>query len=121
VLLANAGYAIWQLLRAPSLGTAFAALVAAAILALGVVARNMVLTVQDRVIRLEMRLRLSQVLPPDLRGRISELSPKQLIELRFASDAELPELTRHVLASNLTKRNAIKQLVKNWEADYLRA
>jgi hypothetical protein len=78
-------------------------------------------TVQDRVIRLEMRLRLRELLPPDLRGRINELSRSQLVALRFASDVELTELVRQVLAGELSKTSDIKVKVKNWQADSLRA
>ena len=84
-------------------------------------ARAFVLTVQDRVIRLEMRLRLAQVLPADLRPRINELTVSQLCALRFASDAELPDLTRRVLTDNVGDRKSIKKMIKNWEADWLRA
>ena len=105
----------------PSGSTAWALVMAAALLALALLARTMVLTVQDRVIRLEMRLRLSEVLPPDLRSRVLELTPRQLVALRFASDAEMPELVRDVLAGNLASSKAIKGRVKNWQGDYLRA
>ena len=84
-------------------------------------ARIMALTVQDRVIRLEMRVRMQQVLPADLRPRIGEFTVGQLVSLRFASDAELPELSRKVLQDKLTDRKAIKQLVRDWEPDFLRA
>ena len=77
--------------------------------------------VQDRLIRLEMRLRLQQSLPADLRGRISDLTPRQLIALRFASDAELADLVRDVLAGKLASSKEIKMRVKNWQADFLRA
>jgi hypothetical protein len=105
---------------APSAGTAWAAVVGAALLTLGLLARTMALAVQDRVIRLEMRLRLKDVLPWDLHGRIHDLSPQQLIALRFASDDEMPALVREVLAGTLTSQKAIKQGVKNWQGDYLR-
>jgi len=84
-------------------------------------ARLMVLKVQDRVIRLEERWRCERLLPADLRPRIGEFTTGQLVALRFASDAELPGLARKVLDEKLTERKAIKQLVKNWRADYLRA
>jgi Family of unknown function (DUF6526) len=84
-------------------------------------ARLFALSVQDRVIRMEERQRCERLLPADLQGRIVEFEPGQLVALRFASDAELPGLARKVLDEKLKDRKAIKQLVKNWRADYLRA
>jgi hypothetical protein len=83
-------------------------------------ARLFALGNQDRIIRLEMHLRLARVLPPDLASQVDRFSVGQLISMRFASDAELPELARKVLSDNLTDRQAIKQLVKDWQADHLR-
>jgi Family of unknown function (DUF6526) len=96
-------------------------LVAVALILLAFCARIFALTVQDRVIRLEMQLRLHSLLPPDLCGRIPELTVSQLVSLRFASDSEMAELARKVLADNLTDRKTIKKLVRNWQADNLRA
>ena len=84
-------------------------------------ARTFALTVQDRVIRLEMRMRLERLLPPDLRSRIPEFTLAQLISLRFACDEELPALARQVLDEKLIDRKAIKRRIKNWQADFLRA
>jgi Family of unknown function (DUF6526) len=107
--------------RYPSLGALWATVVALALAILALVARVMVLTVQDRVIRLEMRLRLRELLPPDLQGRISAIGPKQLTALRFASDAELPTLVREVVDGKLTDLKAIKQRIQDWQGDFLRA
>jgi uncharacterized membrane protein YciS (DUF1049 family) len=84
-------------------------------------ARVMALRVQDRVIRLEERLRYERVLPTDLKPRIGEFTVSQLVSLRFASDAELPALARKVLDDKINERKAIKQMVKSWKPDYLRA
>jgi hypothetical protein len=84
-------------------------------------ARRFALSVQDRVIRLEERLRYQRLLPADLQPRIEEFTVAQLVSLRFASDAELPALARKVLDDKMQERKAIKQLVKNWKPDYLRA
>jgi hypothetical protein len=78
--------------------------------------RGAALRAQDRIIRLEERLRLAQLLPLEDRARISELTIDQLIGLRFASDEELPALTRKTLSQNLD-RKAIKQNIVNWRAD----
>jgi hypothetical protein len=121
VLLINLLAAVGTLVDVPSATTAWAATVAAALLVLAFAARGMALSVQDRVIRLEMRLRLREILPPDLKARILELTPRQLVAMRFASDEEMPELMREVLSGNLASSKAIKMRVKNWQADWLRA
>ena len=77
--------------------------------------------VQDRVIRLEMQLRLERLLSAEMRARIPEFTIGQLVSLRFASDAELPALARKVLDEKLEKRAEIKKLVTDWQADNLRA
>ena len=96
-------------------------LTAAALLLLAFYTRAFALTVQDRVIRLEERLRLEKLLPEDLKSRIGKFSKEQLIGLRFASDSELPALARKVLTDNIAGRKAIKQLVQNWRPDLVRA
>jgi hypothetical protein len=121
VLLANVLNALRHIWLSPGLNTLWAAIVAAALLTLAVVSRTQVLTVQDRLIRLEMRLRLRQILPPDLQARIGELTPAQLVAMRFACDAELPDMTRQVLAGGLGSAKAIKMAVRDWQADWLRA
>ena len=95
-------------------------LVAVALVILFLVARTFALKAQDRVIRLEMRLRMRELLPEDLRGRVNDFTPTQMIGLRFASDAELPELARKVLDENITAATPIKKMITNWQGDYLR-
>jgi hypothetical protein len=121
VLLANVINAIRHVYLAPVLGMFFQLVVAVALLMLGFLARIMALTVQDRVIRLEMRLRLRGILPPELHPRIHELTHRQLVAMRFASDEEMADLVRAVLSGKLASSNEIKQAVKNWQADWLRA
>lgn len=122
VLMVNAGGSIYHLVKVSFYyQSVMDVLMALALVIFGVYARLFALTVQDRVIRLEMRLRLAQVLPLDLRPRIPEFTAAQLVSLRFASDAELPALARKVLEEKLNDRKAIKQLIKEWQPDYLRA
>jgi hypothetical protein len=93
---------------------------AIALLILAFLARLFALGVQDRVIRLEERLRYQQLLPEDLKARINEFTTRQLVALRFASDTELPALARKVLDEKVKERKAIKQMIQNWRADYQR-
>ncbi len=116
---------VWSIFRAWNLRFSFEGIFgvvfAAALVVLIFRARLFALAVQDRVIRLEERLRYERLLPADLQARTGELSIGQIVSLRFASDAELPALARKVLDEKLTERKAIKQLVKQWRPDYLRA
>jgi Family of unknown function (DUF6526) len=121
VLILNLLYTIYRIIRQPSFDTVWALILAASLLGLATAARLMALTVQDRVIRLEMRLRLIQLLPPALQARIGDLTHAQLIGLRFAGDGELPQLVQQVLDGSLKSAKEIKQAVKSWQGDYLRA
>jgi hypothetical protein len=120
ILMINLVWSVVRIVRHPSVDAAVALLIAFSLLILFFYARQFALTMQDRLIRLEMRLRLVKVLPADLAQRISELTVSQLIGLRFASNEELPELVRKVLAEGISDRTAIKRMVRTWQGDYLR-
>ena len=120
ILLLNFLAMAYHLWREPSMFTGWSVVMAFAFIVTGLFARVFALKAQDRVIRLEERLRMRELLPPDLQGRIREFTPEQLIGLRFASDAELPALAATVLRDNVEKRDAIKKMVKNWRTDDLR-
>lgn len=120
ILLVNAGYALWTLKNGLSMASVMFALTAVALVLIAFFARFFALKVQDRVIRLEMRMRLAGVLPADQHDRILKLSVSQMVGLRFAGDAELSALVAQALADNLSG-NDIKKLVKDWQADYARA
>ena len=81
--------------------------------------RSYALKAQDRIIRLEEKLRFAALLPPDLLARSQSLSVRQVIGLRFASDTELPALVKRALDENLTEKQ-IKQAIVDWRPDYLR-
>jgi uncharacterized protein DUF6526 len=122
ILLINLGMQIYWWIRVGFVPAHIMPTLVAAALLLGMLyARLFALAVQDRVIRLEERVRYERILPEELRWRADELTVNQFVSLRFASDDELPQLMRKVLDDKLTERKAIKQLIKNWRPDYLRA
>ena len=95
-------------------------LVALALVMIGLFARLFALGAQDRVIRLEERMRLHELLPPDQGGVIDNLTTEQLIALRFASDGEVGALVTTVTAEGIQDRKEIKKRVTNWRADHQR-
>lgn len=120
ILVVNAGWAIYRLTDGVSFQAILNVLVAIALVITLFVARLFAVRAQDRVIRLEMRLRMRELLPADLQGRINEFTPQQMVGLRFAGDGELPALARKVLDENITDATPIKKLVTDWQGDYHR-
>lgn len=122
VLIANLGVAIWIAIHFrhdyPYLGH-WSIVVSLALLILAFKCRINDLKLQDRIIRLEERLRIASLLPPDQHQHIPDLTVRQLIALRFASDEELPTLVHKTLTQNLEPK-AIKQAITNWRADHHR-
>ena len=108
------------LYRHPSWYAVWAIVVGLTLLALAVTSRFNALTVQDRLIALEERLRLQQILPEDLRLRMGELHNGDLIALRFCDDAEVTDLTRAVLAGEIKGRDEIKRRIQTWRPDWHR-
>jgi Family of unknown function (DUF6526) len=121
VLFVNFLNSLRHVIQTPTLHFGFEVVVAAALVMLAFMSRVQALTVQDRLIRLEMRLRLRGLLPTDLQPKIDQLTHRQLVALRFASDAEMPELVRDVTAGKLATSKDIKMRIKDWQADWLRA
>lgn len=117
ILLANILIALWGVVQGPGLSSVWGLAVAVALFLGALFGRVFALAAQDRVIRLEERLRMREILPADLQARIPEFTREQIIALRFASDEELPALAARVLRENLQKRDEIKKLVTHWRAD----
>ena len=121
LLLIVLGWQISLLVKYPGVPAGVGVILAVSLILMYAYMRSFVVTVQDRVIRLEERLRMAALLPAELKPRIPEFSPRQLVALRFASDAELPALAKRVLDEKITDQKEIKKLIMEWRADYLRA
>lgn len=121
ILAINLLYRGYALYRSPSFAGVMDLLVGAALILLFFYARLFALAVQDRVIRNEERERLARLLSEPLRSRLGELSVRQLVALRFASDAELPALVQEALEGRLASPDAIKRRIQSWRADHQRA
>jgi hypothetical protein len=120
VMLVNVVWSSWQARSVTDADSIIGVLVALALLMVALLARMFALKAQDRVIRLEMRLRMRELLPAELLPRVNDFTVDQLVALRFASDAELPELAATVLRDDIQDRKSIKQMVKDWQGDFLR-
>ena len=121
IVAVNVIVAVVDVVRHPSLHAAWYAVFAVGVAAGVFASRVSVLTVQDRLIGLEMRLRLAAVLPDQLRTRIPDLGLRQLIALRFAGDEELPLLVQRCLAGELRSPDEVKREIRQWRADFVRA
>lgn len=121
ILLANVAVAVGHAIRRPSMWNAWLVVVSLGLVAGLVASRASTLYVQNRVIALEMRLRLAATLPPELRARIPELRLKHLIGLRFAGDGELTGLVERCLRGELATADAIKREIRDWRPDFARA
>ena len=117
VMIVNILWAGCLLVRDPSVATAMAFALAIALVVSLYLGRRHAQVIQDRMIRLEMKLRLERLLPgQDLKA----LSLPQVVALRFAGDAELPGLVAKVLARELSTPDQIKRAITDWQPDWLR-
>lgn len=121
ILLANVAVAVGHAIRRPTMWNAWLIVLSLGLVAGLVASRASTLHVQNRVIALEMRLRLAALLPPQLRTRIPELRLRHLIGLRFAGDAELPGLVERCLRGELPTADAVKREIRDWRPDFARA
>ena len=119
LLLINLLLALFGLLDGITLETLNRVGTAVAMLLAALFARVFALRAQDRVIRLEERLRMERLLPDDLKPRIDDVSTSQCVALRFAGDEELPALVRRALDENADQKT-IKEAIRNWRPDYRR-
>lgn len=117
VLLINVGVEAVRFYRNQTSYHGWVMLVAFTLLVFAFVARGMAVKAQDRIIRLEERLRLGALLPAEHRDKVNDLTPGQLVALRFASDEEVPDLAHRTMTGEFKTQNDIKKAVKNWRAD----
>jgi hypothetical protein len=120
VMLINFFWAVVMFVKTPSWNAGWWIVVSLALAMLTTFVRTYSLKVQDRLIRLEEKLRYQQVLSPTLAQQINALTPGQIVALRFAADEELEELVSAVTAGKFVKTKELKQAIKHWRADHFR-
>ena len=120
IFLVNVLLALYRMFTGFSFDTAWGVALAIGLMVVALFARVFALGAQDRVIRLEERLRMQVLLPDELKPRIDDFTMDQLVALRFASDAELPGLAKKVIEDGIANRKTVKQMVVTWRADYQR-
>ena len=121
ILVVNLGVAVAHLVKRPSLWNGWLVVLSVGLVCGLVAGRWSALMVQNRLIALEMRLRLAAVLPAELRARIPEIRMRQLIGLRFAGDDELTGLVERCLHGELETADAVKRAIRVWRPDFIRA
>jgi len=121
IVVLNVLMVVGGLVRHPSIGDVWPLIFAIGVAAGFLACRASIVTVQDRLIGLEMRLRLAAVLPSELGARIPELRIRQLVGLRFAGDAELPQLVTRCLNGELRTADQVKREIREWRPDFVRA
>jgi hypothetical protein len=117
ILLINLGVEISRLIHNQTGSQIWAVIVAVALVGLAFATRGMAVRAQDRIIRAEERQRLSSLLPAEHRDKVNDLTPGQLVALRFASDEEAPDLAQRTMTGEFKTQNEIKKAIRNWRAD----
>lgn len=120
VLVVNVLVELARLVRAPTLYHGWLVVFACGLVSLALMARLMAVTVQNRVIRLEERLRLQRLMPAGEHAAVAGLTLGHLVALRFASDEEAPGLARRCAAGELRSSGEVKQQIRTWREDTLR-
>ena len=119
LMLINLIYSIYRLIQGVHVESVMALVVAFGLVMIGLFSRVNALKAQDRVIRLEERMRMQALLPDDLKPRINDITTGQCVALRFASDDELPALVKRALDEHADQKT-IKQAIQNWRPDLQR-
>lgn len=116
-ILTWAAFNLWQAVLAPSCGAWLVGVGSSALVVVWFAARRNAQIMQDRIIRLEMQVRLARLMP---NRELAALVLPQVLALRFASDQELPALVERTLIGELRTPDEIKRAITNWQADWLR-
>jgi len=120
ILLLHLIWCLVRVVKTPGFESAEALLLAAGLAVLATLARTNALRAQDRVIRLEERLRFQRLLPAELAAKAGALPAGFIVALRFASDEELPELARQAVEHKFARPGELKRAIKHWRGDHLR-
>jgi uncharacterized membrane protein YciS (DUF1049 family) len=113
-------YSLYTVITSFSVASVISLLFGVGVIIATLFARLFPLAAQDRIIRLEERMRLHDLLPQEQQGAIGQLTTEQLIGLRFASDDEVAGLIQTVVSEGIKDRKEIKIRVKNWRPDHQR-
>jgi hypothetical protein len=120
ILITNFFIQVWRMVQNPTFDTGWMALLSFTLVVFAFTSRVMALTAQNRVIRLEERMRLARLMPSEDHARINDLAMRHLVGLRFADDSEVVDLARRCLNGELQTANDVKKSVKQWRPDFLR-
>lgn len=120
ILFIHFAWCIWRITQDLSLEHAEQLLLSFGLLLMMLLVRVNPLKAQDRIIRLEEQLRYQRLLPADLAARASALPVRFIVALRFASDAELPDLAQRAVDGAFAKPKELKEAIKHWRGDYFR-
>lgn len=120
ILFIHFAWCVLRITKEPTLEHAEQLLLSFGLLLMMLLVRTNPLKAQDRIIRLEEQLRYQRLLPADLAARASALPARFIIAMRFASDAELPQLTQLTVDGAFATPKDLKAAIKNWRGDYFR-
>ena len=116
-------HTVWcagHIFKEPTLENAEQLMLAFGLVVMALLTRINPLKAQDRLIRLEEQLRYQHLLPADLAARAGALPVRFIVAMRFASDAELPDLAQLAVDGGFAKPKDLKEAIKNWRGDYHR-
>jgi hypothetical protein len=120
ILTINLIWTIAKIVQSMTIDNGVRLLLAIGLIVMALFVRTYALKAQDRVIRLEERLRYQRILSAEMAAMAADLPPRQIVALRFAPDEEVAALVAQIHAGKFSKPDEIKRSIKNWRPDYHR-